>query len=151
MSWKLNRLNKCFEIGLDNYRNQKNDESVVTQKKINYNMSKKAEGKKFKVKFSKEASDSYMFLPDDVLEDFDKIIKGLKNGTINPEKIGKPVKWVELDMKLKCPKCKSSNVEWLLDKNSDEVDFCCLKCGEAFWMTNKDYKTAVEKNSDCII
>ena len=82
---------------------------------------------------------------------FVKIIKGFKTGKLNPEKVGQPIDWIELDLKLKCPECKSNNVEWLLDKNSNEVTFHCLKCSESFWMTYKEYKETVRKNPDKII
>ena len=45
----------------------------------------------------------------------------------------------------------SKNVEWLLDKNSKEVTFHCLKCSGGFWMTFDEYKQAINKNPDCII
>ena len=44
-----------------------------------------------------------------------------------------------------------SIVEWLLDKNSNEVTFHCLECSEGFWMTIKEYGNAIKKNPDCII
>lgn len=90
-------------------------------------------------------------LPDNSAKEFEKIIKGFKTGELDPTKIGQPVDWAELKVKLKCPKCKSENVEWLLDKNSDEVTFRCHKCDEGFWMAINDYKRAVRKNPDCII
>ena len=33
--------------------------------------------------------------PDDVYEEFEKIIKGFKEGTLDPTKVGKPVNWIE--------------------------------------------------------
>lgn len=107
--------------------------------------------KKWKVKFSDEALNKLDDLPDNAYEELTKIIQGLKNGKIDPTKLGKKVNWVELDKKLICPKCKSEEVQWLLDKNSDEVDFHCLKCSESFWMTNKEYKMAVKRNPDKIV
>ena len=107
--------------------------------------------KKWKVKFSEEALKKVENMPDEVHEKFEKIIKGIKTGKLNSKLIGNPVDWVELKIKLKCPSCKSDNVEWLLDKNSDEVDFHCLDCDEYFWMTYKEYKIAVKRNPDKII
>lgn len=114
-------------------------------------MKKKDDKKKWKVTFSEEVLKKFEDIPDDVSEEFEKIIKGFKTGKLNPTKVGQPVDWVELDIKLKCPKCKSENVEWLLDKNSNEVTFHCLKCSEGFWMTIDEYTRAVKKNPDCII
>ena len=82
---------------------------------------------------------------------FEKLIIGLKTGKIDPTKIGQPVDWKELKVKLKCPKCQSKEVEWLLDKNSKEVTFHCLACSNSFWMTKKEYEKAIKKNPDCII
>ena len=107
--------------------------------------------KEWKVTFSEEVLKKFEDLPDEVSEEFEKIITGFKTGKLDPTKIGQPRDLVELDIKLKCPECKSEEVEWLLDKNSDEVTFHCLKCSEGFWMTFGEYKRAVEKNSDCII
>jgi len=90
-------------------------------------------------------------MPDEVYEEFAKIVKGFKTGKIDPKKIGQPVDWAELDIKLVCPECKSNKVEWLLDKNSDEVTFHCLKCTESFWMTYKEYKDTVKRNPEKII
>jgi len=112
---------------------------------------KKRNKRKWRVKFSKEILDKFEDLPDDVSEQFEKIVKGFKTGKLDPIKIGQPVNWMELKIKLKCPKCKSTSVEWLLDKNSNEVTFHCLKCGEGFWMTYKEYENAVKKNQECII
>jgi ribosomal protein L33 len=109
------------------------------------------EKKKYKVKFSEEVLDKYNDLPDKVVEEFEKIIKGFKEGTIDPTKLGTPIDWIELKIKLKCPKCKSNEVEWLLDKNSNEVTFNCLRCSEHFWMTKKEYEIAVKRNPDCIV
>ena len=88
---------------------------------------------------------------DDAAEEFEKLIKGFKTGKLDPTKIGKPVNWVKLDKKLICPGCKSQNVEWLLDKNSKEVYFHCLKCNESFWMTLKEYDKNIKKNPDKIV
>ncbi len=107
--------------------------------------------KKWKVKFSEEALKKVEDMPDEVYEKFEKIIKGIKTGKLNPKLIGKPVNWVELKTKLKCPLCKSGNVEWLLDKNSNEVIFHCLKCSECFWMTYSEYKSAIKRNPNKII
>lgn len=90
-------------------------------------------------------------MSDSVLEELEKLIKGFKTGELDPTKIGQPVEWVDLDIKLMCPKCESRNVEWMLDKNSNEVTFHCLKCSESFWMTKKEYKNAVKKNPNKII
>jgi ribosomal protein L33 len=107
--------------------------------------------KKWKVEFSEEALKKVEDMPDKVYEKFEKIIKGLKTGKLDPKKIGKPTKLVELKTKLKCPECKSNEVEWLLDKNSNEVTFHCLKCSECFWMTYKEYKDAIKRNPDKIV
>jgi len=112
---------------------------------------KKKINKKWKVEFSDEVLRKFKDLPDEVSEEFEKLILGFKKGKIDPTKIGQPVHWIELDIKLKCPKCKSKDVEWLLDKNSNEVTFNCLKCNEDFWMTKEEYENAVKKNPDCII
>jgi hypothetical protein len=98
-------------------------------------------------KFMKQSKD----LPEEVYEELTKVILGFKSGEIDPTKIGKPVDYIDLDIKLRCPSCGSYNVNWLLDKNSNEVDFHCLECDESFWMTYGEYKNAIKKNSDCII
>ncbi len=107
--------------------------------------------KKWKVTFSKEALRKFDDLPDNVAEELEKVIRGFKTGKLDPRKLGNPVDWLELKVKLKCPECKSIKVEWLLDKNSNEITFNCLVCGESFWMTLDEYKDAVKKNQDCII
>ena len=112
---------------------------------------KKESTKKWEVKFSDEVIRKSEELPDDVYEEFEKIIKGFKEGTLDPTKVGKPINWIELKEKLICPECDSDEVEWLLDKNSNEVTFHCLECRESFWMTYDEYKNAVKKNSDKII
>jgi hypothetical protein len=112
---------------------------------------KKKNNKKWKVEFSDEVLNKYKDLPDEVSEEFEKLILGLKKGEIDPTKIGQPVNWVELDIRLKCPECKSKDVEWLFDKNSNEVTFNCLKCSESFWMTKEEYENAVKKNPNGII
>jgi len=114
-------------------------------------MKKENKKKKWKVVFSENVLNSFEDIPDAVSEEFEKLIKGFKTGKLNPTKIGQPVDWIELKLKLKCPECKSKDVEWLLDKNSNEVTFHCLKCTERFWMTFDEYKNAVKKNPDCII
>ncbi len=111
----------------------------------------KKENKKWKIKFSEEALKKSQEMPDEVYEKFEEIIKGFKEGKLDPKKVGQPIDWIELKIKLECPKCKSDKVEWLLDKNSDEVTFHCLKCGESFWMTHKEYKDAIKRNSDKIV
>lgn len=107
--------------------------------------------KKWKIKFSEEAHKKIDEMPDDVYEELTKTIKGFKTGKLDPKKVGQPVEWKELKIKLKCPCCKSNEVEWLLDKNSNEVTFHCLECDESFWMTHKEYKKAVKKNPDKVI
>jgi len=107
--------------------------------------------KKWEVKFHPNILEKLEDIPDDVAEEFEKIIIGFKSGEIDPTKAGQPVEWIELNTKLKCPKCGSKEVEWLLDKNSDEVTFHCLMCSEGFWMTYKEYKNAIRKNKDSII
>ena len=97
----------------------------------------KKENKKWKVTFSEEVMRKSKDLPDDAYEEFTKIIRGFKTGELDPKKIGQPIDWVELNLKLECPECESKNVEWLLDKNSNEVDFHCLKCDESFWIPIK--------------
>ena len=114
-------------------------------------MEKAAKNKRWKVKFSDEATKKLDDLPDKVYDELVKIVKGFKDGKLNPKKVGQPINWIELDSKLKCPKCKSNKVEWLLDKNSDEATFHCLNCGESFWMTHKEYNEAVKKNPDKLI
>ena len=111
----------------------------------------KKDNKKWKVKFSEDALEKIDELPDDVYNELTRIVKGFKTGKLDPANIGKPVKWEELKVKLRCPDCGSGEVEWLLDKNSDEVTFHCLKCNESFWMTYKEYKNAVKRNPDKII
>lgn len=107
--------------------------------------------KKWKVEFSDEVLKKFEDIPDDVSEEFEKLIKGFKTGELDPTKIGEPVDWIELKIKLRCPSCDSKDVEWLLDKNSNEVTFHCLKCSEGFWMTKQEYEKAIKKNPDCII
>src|SRR3989344_4736564 len=114
-------------------------------------MKKEENKKKWKVTFSDEVLEKFKEIPDNIVEEFEKIIKGFKTGELDPTKIGQPIDWIELKVKLKCPKCKSKNVEWLLDKNSNEVTFHCLKCSEGFWMTINEYKKAIKKNPDCTI
>ncbi len=109
------------------------------------------ENKKWKVKFSKEAEKKLDDLPDDVYGELVEIIKGFKEGKLDPEEIGNPVDFKELKVKLKCPQCHSGNVEWILDKNSDEVDLHCLECNENFWMNHKEYKKTVKRNPDKIV
>ena len=107
--------------------------------------------KEWKVKFSEEIIKKIDSMPDDVYEKFEKIIKGFKTGKLDPTKVGQPIDWVDLKIKLRCPECQSNEVEWLLDKNSNEVDFHCLKCNESFWMTHEEYKGAIKRNPDKII
>ena len=114
-------------------------------------MNKENKKKRWKVKFSEEFVRKIDDMPDDVYEEFAKIVKGFKTGKLDPKKIGQPINWAELDVKLKCPECESNKVEWLLDKNSNEVTFHCLKCSENFWMTYKEYKEAVGRNPDKVI
>jgi len=107
--------------------------------------------KKWKVTFSPEATKKLKDIPDEVHKELERIIKGFKTGKLNPKKLGQPVNWKELDIKLECPECKSKEVEWLLDKNSNEVTFHCLKCSESFWMTHEEYKGTIERNKNKII
>lgn len=107
--------------------------------------------KKWKIKFHEDVLKKLEEIPDDVAEEFEKLIIGFKRGEIDPRNIGQPINWIELKVKLKCPKCKSKEVEWLLDKNSNEVTFHCSACKEGFWMTYKKYKKTINKNKDCII
>lgn len=111
----------------------------------------KTKNKKWNVSFSEEATKKLDDMPDDVYEELTKIVKGFQTGKLDPKKVGQPVDLVELQIKLICPECKSHKVEWLLDKNSDEVTFHCLNCNESFWMTYEEYKKAIEKNKDKII
>ena len=114
-------------------------------------MKKANEKKKWKVEFSEDVLKKFEDIPDDVSEELERLIKGFKTGELDPTKVGQPVDWVDLKIKLECPKCKSKNVEWLLDRNSNEVTFHCLKCSEGFWMTYEEYKNAVNKNPNKII
>ena len=107
--------------------------------------------RKWKIEFSKEAIEKSKDLPNEVYEELVKIIRGFKEGKLDPMKKGKPMDLVSLNIKLRCPECYSKDVEWFLDKNSNEVDFHCLKCRESFWMTYKEYKAAIKKNPDKII
>ena len=107
--------------------------------------------RKWKVRFSNEVLRDFKNLPDDVSEEFEKIIVGFKTGEIDPLELGKQIDYHNLDIKLKCPDCNSNNVEWLLDKNSDEVDFNCFKCSKSFWMTYEEYKESIRKNQDKIV
>lgn len=107
--------------------------------------------KKWKVKFSKDIIKKLDDMPDDAYKKFEKLIKGFKTGKLDPTKVGQPINWMKLKTKLKCPECQSNKVEWLLDKNSDEVTFHCLECSESFWMTHKEYKDAIKRNPDKII
>ncbi len=111
----------------------------------------KEKSKKWKIKFSEEARKKTKDLPDKVHEELTKIIKGLKEGELDPTKIGQPIDWKTLDKKLKCPECHSENVEWMLDKNSSEVDFHCTECSESFWMSHEEYKKAIKRNPDKIV
>ena len=108
-------------------------------------MKKSNNKKKWKVTFSEEVLKKFEDMPDDVSEEFEKLIKGFKTGKLNPAKVGQPIDWVNLQIKLKCPKCESKDVEWLLDKNSNEITFHCLKCSEGFWMMYKEYENAIKK------
>ncbi|MFH1802275.1 MAG: hypothetical protein ABH864_02365 [archaeon] len=111
----------------------------------------KSKNKKYNVTFSDEALKQIDSLPNDVYDKLAETLSGFKSGDLDPKKIGQPVDWIELDIKLICPECKSHNVEWLLDKNSGEVDFRCIDCSGSFWMTHKEYKEAVKNNPDKII
>lgn len=114
-------------------------------------MKKENKKKEWKVEFHENVLKKLDEIPDDVAEEFEKFIIGLKKGEIDPKKVGHPIDWVELNIKLRCPDCGSYEVEWLLDRNSNEVTFHCLSCTESFWMTYEEYKNAVNKNQDCII
>ena len=114
-------------------------------------MKKEPKNKKWKIKTSEQVMSKIDDMPDQVYEEFAKLIKGIKTGKINPTKIGTPIDWVELEVKLICPECKSVKVQWLLDRNSNEATFRCLECKEGFWMTHNEYKNAVKKNPDKII
>lgn len=111
----------------------------------------KKKNKEWKIEFSDETLKKADDLPDEVYDELSKIIKGFKEGKLDPTKIGQPVDFVDLDKKLKCLECDSNDVEWILDKNSKEVTFHCLKCGESFWMTHSEYKDAVKRNPDRVI
>lgn len=110
-----------------------------------------SKNKKYKVEFSNEFMKKLEDIPDDVYKKLEKMIKGFKEGKLDPKKVGQSVDWVELKIKLKCPDCKSNDVEWLLDKNSNEVTFHCLECSESFWMIYEEYKKAVKRNPDKIV
>ncbi len=112
---------------------------------------KKNSKKKFKVEFSDDSLKKINNLPDNAYNKLCDIVKGLKSGKLNPKTLGKPLDWIDLKIKLICPRCKSKEVEWLLDKNSNEVDFHCLNCMESFWMTYKEYKKAVKRNPDKVV
>ena len=114
-------------------------------------MNKKNKTKKWKAEFHENVLRKLEDVPDDVAEEFEKFVVGLKKGEINPKEIGHPVEWEELSIKLRCPSCRAYKVEWLLEKNSNEVTFHCLSCSESFWMTYEEYKNAIKKNQDCII
>jgi len=107
--------------------------------------------KNFNVKYSKEVIEKLDDLSD---KDYNKIFKGIKELVKKLEKgenPGTPIDWIKPKNQLACNKCKSENVEWLLDRNSNEVDFSCYDCKNHFWMTLKDYENAVRNNPDCII
>ncbi|MAG01730.1 hypothetical protein CMI42_00155 [Candidatus Pacearchaeota archaeon] len=106
------------------------------------------EKKKWKVEFSDEFVKELEEISDDVSEEIENLIKGFKSGDIDPTRVGHSVDWMELGEKLICPDCESREVEWLLDKNSSEVDFHCLECSESFWMTYDEYKDAIKRNPD---
>lgn len=106
---------------------------------------------KWKVEFSKEFLNKIEDIPNEVGEELEKIIIGFKTGKLDPTKIGNPIEWIELDIRLKCPECESNNIQWLLDRNSNEVTFRCLKCSEGFWMTYKEYKDTIKRNPQNII
>ena len=93
---------------------------------------KKIKNKKWKVAFSPEVVNKLKDMPDEVHQELERIIKGFKTGELDPKKLGQPVDYQELSVKLECPECTSKEVEWLLDKNSSEVTFHCLKCSESF-------------------
>ncbi len=112
---------------------------------------KKIKNKQWKVAFSSEATKKLNEIPDEVHQELERIIKGFKTGKLNPKTLGQPVDYEELFVKLECPECTSKEVEWLLDKNSEEVTFHCLKCSESFWMTHEEYKGAVSRNKDKVI
>ena len=70
---------------------------------------KKEEKKKWKVTFSNEVLEKFKEIPDNVAEEFEKIIKEFKTGKLDPTKIGQPINWIELKVKLRCPECKSKS------------------------------------------
>ena len=111
----------------------------------------KTKNRRWKIEFSDQAKKKVDEMPDDVYPELEKIIKGFKTGKLNPMKLGKPIDWSQVKIKLICPECKTKKVEWLLDKNSKEVDFHCVNCSESFWMTYEEYKSAIKRNPDKII
>jgi len=112
-------------------------------------MKKKDKG--WKVKFSDEVIKELDNLPDEVYDKLTEIVKGVKEGRLDPTKIGNPVDFIDLDKKLQCPKCDSKKVEWVLDKNSKDVIFNCFKCNECFWMTYSEHKNAIKRNSHKLV
>ena len=109
------------------------------------------QNKKWNIEFSGKVLKKVNNLPDETYNELVKIVKGFKEGTLDPTKVGKSMDLKELNKKLKCSNCSSKDVEWFLDKNSNEVDFHCLECDESFWMTYKEYKRAIKNNPNKLI
>ena len=57
---------------------------------------------------------------------------------------------VEAPVKLLCGQCGSKQIDWFVDKGSNEVLYGCLNCGENGWMTMYEYRKACKIFQDCI-
>ncbi len=86
-------------------------------------------------------------LPEEVQKSVEKLMQDLSEGKV----VGEKMDLIEPDVLMKCGKCGSEKVSWMLDKSDKEVYFNCLGCGDSFWMNEEDYKKIVKDNPDCMI
>lgn len=112
-----------------------------------------AKKKEWKVEFSPQALRKLNNIPDKEYEELSKGIKGfiekIQSGK-SPAELGSPIKPLTLEKKLLCGTCRSRNIEWWMDDNSKEVYYSCEACGESAWMTEEEYKKALEEYPELV-
>jgi hypothetical protein len=57
---------------------------------------------------------------------------------------------VDAPIKLLCGQCGSKQIDWIVDKGSNEILYECFDCGERGWMTMYEYKKACKRFQESV-